>query len=296
MIGEGHRHTITPDGVLLAPAVESDKPGNPTWQQVAGAVAAAVSGAVWVATVGSAVVALRLENAGLPVESTVALMSTEQRFTIGIGYLSAPLFVGLVGFVVDWFVVKASPATKDFWRLAWAVGALAIGTVLGLLILRPPEGLFLAQCGVVVLVVPATFMMLGRAHAHRHGDASLGRRGWRGQHAILGRPPAFRHRLDERVVVFLAVLISAGVIALVVAATDETSAFDTAFVELSQGEPVEGAYVTTTSDAAILITWGKATGCPAIGAVPRNQITRIWIGPGTKVVDMPNGCAEEDDL
>jgi hypothetical protein len=55
---------------------------------------------------GAPIVGLRLDTAGLPVESVVALMSAEHRFAIGAGYLIAPVFVGLVGFAVDWLVIK----------------------------------------------------------------------------------------------------------------------------------------------------------------------------------------------
>ncbi|MGH2797695.1 MAG: hypothetical protein ACRDM0_08505, partial [Thermoleophilaceae bacterium] len=42
----------------------------------------------------------RLENAGMPIESVVSLMPAEQRFAIGVSHLLAPLFVGLLGFLV----------------------------------------------------------------------------------------------------------------------------------------------------------------------------------------------------
>jgi len=62
-------------------------------------VAAAAGGAAWISALGSAIVAQRLDSVDLPVESVVALMSPEHRFVIGAGYLVAPIFVGLVGFL-----------------------------------------------------------------------------------------------------------------------------------------------------------------------------------------------------
>ena len=81
-------------------ARERRKPDDhPLWKQVLGAVAAAAGGAAWISALGSAIVAQRLDSVDLPVESVVALMSPEHRFVIGAGYLVAPIFVGLVGFL-----------------------------------------------------------------------------------------------------------------------------------------------------------------------------------------------------
>src|SRR5687767_6489653 len=71
------------------------------WQSILAAVAAAAGSAAWVSAVGSGVIGARLDNAGMPVESVLALMPAEQRFAVGVGHLLAPLFVGLVGFLAD---------------------------------------------------------------------------------------------------------------------------------------------------------------------------------------------------
>jgi hypothetical protein len=91
---------------------KADDDTSADWQHVVAVVAAAAGGAAWVSAVGSAVVGLRLENADLPVESVVALMSAEHRFTIGGGYLLAPMFVGLVGFIVDWLVLRQAECRR----------------------------------------------------------------------------------------------------------------------------------------------------------------------------------------
>lgn len=139
-----------------------------SWPQLAGAVAAAAGGAAWVSAIGSAVMGIRLANARMPVESTVALMSSEHRFAIGAGSLTAPLFVGLVGFLVDWVWIEdirarrrramigtrkqdgPSVAGKErgkgralltprrYERALLAIAATVVGALIGLVVLQPP--------------------------------------------------------------------------------------------------------------------------------------------------------------
>jgi hypothetical protein len=47
---------------------------------------------------------------------------------------------------------------------------------------------------------------------------------------------------------------------------------------LDDGGRLAGAYVTTTDEAAVLISRNRY-GCASISAVPRNRSARIWIGP-----------------
>ncbi|MDX6670270.1 MAG: hypothetical protein QOI91_633, partial [Solirubrobacteraceae bacterium] len=89
-------------GTTVADSTETPPPvGALSWQPILVAAATAAGGAAWVASVGSTVIAVRLENAHLPAASVVALMSAEHRFAIGASYLIAPLFVGFVGFLAD---------------------------------------------------------------------------------------------------------------------------------------------------------------------------------------------------
>jgi hypothetical protein len=255
----------------------------PSWQQVVAAAGSAVGGAAWVSAVGSAIVGLRLEKAGLPVESTVALMSAEHRFVIGIGFLVVPLFVGLLAFICEWVVLAGWPhSIGPGGRLLLAAGAIVVAAALGLVIFEPsPWWLFITQCAVVLVAVPAAFVILGHVHDRR--------RGRRGGSWIRGRPPEYWHRLDEIIVLFLAVLISAGVIALIVVGTRDAT-FDTAEVDLREGQ-IQGKYVTTTPNAVVLIM-KRDHECWGIGAVPRDQIVRILIGPDTDKVEMPDSCTE----
>jgi hypothetical protein len=258
------------------------------WQHVVAVVAAAAGGAAWVSAVGSAIVGLRLDNAGLPVESVVALMSAEHRFAIGAGYLIAPLFVGLIGFAVDWLILKRWPdpaatqaaresgdagsdketrkrADQTWWnprtwaslgakRTGAAIVAIIAGIVVGVLLLHPPEpGVFILQ-GVALLAIVVVSL---RVYGHRGSD---------------------HHRLDERVIVFVSVIVIAGAIALGYEQLFADATFDAADVQLRDGASVEGGYITTTDTAVLLITPGGDF-CPAITAVRRDQIEQVSLGP-----------------
>jgi len=69
--------------------------------------------------------------------------------------------------------------------------------------------------------------------------------------------------------------------------------FDRADITMADGSRVAGAYVTTTDEAAVLISRNRYS-CPSISAVPRNQIARIWIGPDTiKFGDQAERCVDQ---
>jgi hypothetical protein len=314
---------VIPDPQLVD--ASGERPANAvdakrvSWQHVAAVIAAAAGGAAWVSAVGSAVVGLRLENADLPVESVVALMSTEHRFAIGAGYLIAPLFVGLVGFVVDWLVMKHSPDGDDSpeaarrseraqidsddhragrlrswlgWRLGswllwpldrwlepfgakrarWALVATVGGAIVGGLLLEPavPLVFILQSAALLVIVVVAI--------------------------GVFGHLPPEHHRFDERVVVFVSVLVSAGVIALGYEQLFADPSFDAADIQLAEGGTVKGGYVTTTDTAVLVVTRGSDD-CPAITAVRRDRIEHARIGPTKLEVrgEDPEFCTRTQD-
>jgi hypothetical protein len=240
---------------------KADDDTSASWQHVVALVAAAAGGAAWVSAIGSAVVGLRLENAELPVESVVALMSAEHRFAIGGGYLLVPMFVGLVGFAVDWWVTKREPT--EMRRREVAVVTIVAASVLGGLLIQPAVPfVFVLQSAALLLAVVAAI------------------------HLYRDRPPD-HHRIDERLIVFVAVLVSAGAIALVHEQFFADATFDTADIRLTEGVTVEGGYVTTTDTAVLLIT-SRIGGCPTITAVRRDRIEQVRIGPGKLQVEMPD--------
>jgi hypothetical protein len=86
------------------------------------------------------------------------------------------------------------------------------------------------------------------------------------------------HRLDERVIVFASVLVSAGVIALAYEQLFAAPTFDAADIRLADGGSVDGGYITTTDTAVLLIT-RDSHDCATITAVRRDRIERVLIGP-----------------
>jgi hypothetical protein len=300
-------------------AGETQKVSEPIgWQAILGAVATAAGSAAWVAAVGSAIVGLRLENAKVPAQSVVALMPTEHRFALGASYLIAPLFVGLVGFLADWALtahwaskgepgsdtspprstdarhesrpghpIKRAPAKwasnaqrrpeakrERLWaRAPFAAGTVALGTVAGIVLLRPPlVWLFLLQIAAIGCVVTVVALL-------SPGEGTL---------------------THERVVVFLLVLVIAGVFAFAFERL-RTPEFDFAAVGLNDNSWVTGYYVTTTSNAVLLITLGRAddrNACPAalsrrqVTVLPTDQIGRLWIGPRDVQVSPHEFCKQ----
>ena len=226
------------------------------WQQVVTAVAAAAGGAAWVSAVGSGVVALRLREADLPTEPVVALMSTEHRFAIGAGILAAPLLAASIGFLADsvWASEDrvAEREDKQIRRLrqGLAVVFVVLGLVLVYYVLRPPlETLALEGLAVVAAVAVALELL--------PDDADT------------------RHGFKERVAIFLAVLVGAGVGAII-AESLESPSFDEARITIrDQSGVVTGGYITSTDNAVVL-----TTRCEVIEAVPRDRIERISVGPG----------------
>ncbi len=225
------------------------------WQQVVTAVAAAAGGAAWVSAVGSGVVALRLREADLPTEPVVALMSTEHRFAIGAGILAAPLLAASIGFLADsvWASEDrvAEREDKQIRRLrqGLAVVFVVLGLVLVYYVLRPPLETLALEGLAVVAAVAVAFELLP-------DDADT------------------RHGFKERVAIFLAVLVGAGVGAII-AESLESPSFDEARITIRDQSVVTGGYITSTDNAVVL-----TTRCEVIEAVPRDRIERISVGPG----------------
>jgi Na+/proline symporter len=230
------------------------------WQQVVAAVAAAAGGAAWVSAVGSGVVALRLREADLPIEPVVALMSTEHRFAIGAGILAAPILAASIGFLADSVLSTKDLMTKRngksrkaeqirLLRQGLAAVTVVLGLVLVYYVLRPPRDTLILEGLAVVAAVAIAFELLPPDADTRHG-------------------------FKERVAIFLAVLVGAGVGA-VIAESLESPSFDEARITTRDRSVVTGGYITSTDNAIVL-----TTGCEVVEAVPRDRIERISVGPG----------------
>jgi hypothetical protein len=231
------------------------------------AVAAAAGGAAWVSAVGSGVVALRLREADLPIEPVVALMSTEHRFAIGAGILAAPVLAASIGFLADTVLTatdkviqreeeardtrETEKAAKQIRRLrqGLAVVTVVLGLVLVYYVLRPPLETLALEGLAVVAAVAIAFELLPDDADKRHG-------------------------FGERIAIFLAVLVGAG-IGAIVAESFETPTFDEARITIRDKGAITGGYITSTDHAVVL-----STRCEVIEAVPRDRIERITVGPG----------------
>jgi hypothetical protein len=223
-----------------------------SWQQIVAAVASAAGGAAWIATVGSGVVAIRLREAGLPVEPVVALMSPEHRFAIGAGILTAPLLAGLVAFLADWAWAGDPQKTPHWQRQLLAAGTVIAGIVFASVVLDPPDETIVAEGIAVTLAVVLALHLLKREPELRQD----------------------RHRFSERLVILLSVVVAAG-IGAVLAETMRSPLFhDVSITIQDDHEPVEGGYITSTDYAVVV-----ATKCNILEAVPRTRIARIVVGP-----------------
>ena len=200
------------------------------------------------------VVALRLREADLPTEPVVALMSTEHRFAIGAGILAAPLLAASIGFLADsvWASEDrvAEREDKQIRRLrqGLAVVFVVLGLVLVYYVLSPPLETLALEGLAVVAAVAVAFELLP-------DDADT------------------RHGFKERVAIFLAVLVGAGVGAII-AESLESPSFDEARITIRDQSVVTGGYITSTDNAVVL-----TTRCEVIEAVPRDRIERISVGP-----------------
>jgi hypothetical protein len=236
-----------------------------SWRAVASTVGAAVGGAAWVSTVGSAVVGIRLNKADLPAESVVALMSTEHRFIIGASYLLAPVLVGVLALLVD-ETLHPPPRTNPHPRLAAATAMILLGAALGTIFLSAHRTDFLVQCAAMALIL-----------------------------LVVIKFTPFRRRARERLVVFAMVLLAAGLIALVAEAL-RAPAFDEATVSLTDHGRANGYYVTTTDTSVVLIKFtnvdGKKFSCPVIEAVPRAEIERIEVGSSRAKLKPLKDCGD----
>lgn len=217
--------------------------------------------------VGSGVVALRLREADLPIEPVVALMSTEHRFAIGAGILAAPVLAGSIGFLADTVLTttdkviqreeeardtrETEKAAKQIRRLrqGLAVITVVVGLVLVYYVLRPPLETLALEGLAVVAAVAIAFELLPDDADKRHG-------------------------FGERIAIFLAVLVGAG-IGAIVAESFETPTFDEARITIRDKGVITGGYITSTDHAVVL-----STRCEVIEAVPRDRIERISVGPG----------------
>jgi hypothetical protein len=232
-----------------------------SWQQIVTAVAAAAGGAAWVSVVGSGVVALRLREAELPVEPVVALMSNEHRFAIGAGILVAPFFAGLIACIADWALAGDPDKLSHRKRQGLAVAMVISGLALAYFVLDLAHETIVTE-GVLVLI--AVVLAL----------------------SFLKNEPEIRHTFREVLVIFLAVLVAAG-IGAVLAEAWRTPSFDEVRITVhDQGRPVVGGYVTSTDHVVVV-----ATKCGVIEAVPRTEITRIIVGPGP--FPTPKPCPNE---
>ena len=230
------------------------------WQQVVTAVAAAAGGAAWVSAIGSGVVALRLREASLPIEPVVALMSTEHRFAIGAGILAAPVLAGAIGFLADSVLTTTDrvlqprgeprePKQIRHLRQLLALATVVLGLVLVFYVLTPPPETLALEGLAVVAAVAIAFELLPDDADKRHG-------------------------FQERIAIFLAVLVGAGVGAII-AENFRTPTFDEAKITIRDHSVVTGGYITSTDQAVVL-----STRCEVIEAVPRDRIERISVGPG----------------
>jgi hypothetical protein len=228
------------------------------WRQVVVGAATAAGSVAWVSAIGSGIMALRLGNAHLPIEPVVALMSPEHRFAVGAGILAGPLLAGFFAALVDWFVcTRRTIDTRHRQHLALLT--IVLSAPVGYAVLRPPPLIFVAQVAAVVVTVT---IALAHLPVERH---------------ISGRviPPVAPHSFRERVIVFLAVLVSAGAVSVVAERIGPTR-FDVASITVrDSADPVEGGYITST-DYAVLVVPTDAD-CPMIKAVPRDQIVRIEV-------------------
>jgi hypothetical protein len=233
---------------------DDEQANSQFWQQVALAAATAAGSLAWISLIGSGVMALRLGKAGLPVEPVVALMSTEHRFAVGAGILAAPLLAGSFAAFVDWVVSWSKEGVNRKQRQHLVVLTIVVTAPVGYWLLRPDVLLFVAE---LVAVAIAAAVALA---------------------AYRGNP----RTLMERIVVFLAVIVSVGAIAVAAERIGPVS-FDTATLTVTDGNSVEGGFVTSTDYAVLVIPDDAA--CPIIKAVPRTEITRIEVSD--KNADIP---------
>jgi hypothetical protein len=263
------------------------------WQSILAAVAAAAGSAAWVSAVGSAVMGARLDNAGMPIESVVSMMPPEQRFALGVSHLLAPLFVGLLGFLVDWALTahrtkaRRSGTPKDQtaqppWarrgaRPVMAAATIVVGAWIGDRLLEPPSlTLYIMQLAAIGIAVTAVWWF-----GPKHGTT-----------------------VNERGAVFVLVLVLAGVIAFAFEVRQEPQ-FDFAAVRFqdSDEKPVAGYYVTTTTAWVLLITLGSednAERCPRttdlrrITAFAASDIDTVWIGPREQTFGTNVYCTQKE--
>jgi hypothetical protein len=180
-------------------------------------------------------------------------MSPEHRFAVGAGYLTLPLLAGLVGFLIDWVVDLG-----DRPRQGVAFASIVLAGALWYVLLDPPFYVFATEVAAVAVVVPLVFEFL---------------------------KPEQRHQLDERVIVFLAVLIATAVGAFA-AERLRTPQFDQTVIDYGDSGRVEGGYITSTETAVVVVT-GRDR-CRLVQAVPRSLITRIAVDEDN--YSMPPAC------
>jgi hypothetical protein len=184
--------------------------------------------------------ALRLGNADLPIEPVVALMSPEHRFAVGAAVLAGPLLAGFFAAFAEWGVTTRTHI-DDKARRHLAVGTVAISAPVAYWLLQPPLLTFAAQVAIVAITVAIALAVL----------------------------PDEPHSFRERVIVFLAVLISVGAVGIAAERIGPT-AFDTATITVTGGaDPVAGGYVTSTDYAVLVMP--TAADCPMIKAVPLDR-------------------------
>jgi hypothetical protein len=238
------------------------------WREIASVVVGAFSGAAWVSTVGSGIVGIRLSNASLPSESVVALMSAEHRFVIGAGYLIVPLLAGVIVLLVDRVLIQADHL--DPWRAIAALVLTILGYGAAFYLMKERHGELVVQCIATLLILGAIVALSGHSFLMVH----------------------------QAVIAFLATLVIVGTIALAfekrrppvfehitITLKDSPSSATSA---KDEGPNLESLYYVTTTESSIVTI--SLTHCQRIVVVPRDNVTRIEVGP-TRVRVLPsNDC------
>jgi hypothetical protein len=151
-------------------------------------------------------------------------------------------------------------------RLLVATAVIFIGAGLGTLSLQARRVEFLVQCAAMAFIL-----------------------------LVVIKFTPIRPRARERLIVFAAVLLAAGIISLV-AERWRVPAFDEATVTLTDQPDATGYYVTTTDNSVVLIKFtdvdGRELSCPIIEAVPRAKIERIEVGHSRAKLDPAEDCSQ----
>jgi hypothetical protein len=208
---------------------QATTPATTSALKIAGA---AVGGAAWVAVVGSAIAAARLEPLGVPPGPTVSVMPAEQRFVIGFNFLALPLLLGLAAYLVLLFL---RPRNEPARRLnepgqtpKGLIPILAVGAVAGVVIGVISDSAPWWGQALLVLLPFLTAVAIYFAIERSEGFAQAG------------------------LIIFAGVAVCAGVMALTFESGRDTR-LDTTAVLRKDGSAISGFYLTRTSDAVYVL-------------------------------------------